>query len=325
MFFIDKLELDRQLLKLRENLEARGGISDDLRGWSWHKDSRVKPLSDFKLPVSEVTYRYCPTYRDIYLKRIAKVQAPPSIKTFRGIAYHEIFHEVSFKVKQFIYNSMIISGGELLSEFLPKLNDFVERIINFTERKTFKLNEEERSILRKECFIIYRYLIIQAAAKIDYALSKFKYINQESLANEVIPSISEKKVDGTLVGFSKELSIDVYTPFNAIADLKTGEIRDFHRHTLTAYALAIEASERTAIDFGMIIYIKVDLEKQVPYFNIDYFIIGDELRIETLEFRNRSFEILTIAKDPGKPPVCPEYCPYFSYCNLVVKKAIEYG
>jgi len=327
MFFIDRLELDRQLQKLRDDLEARGGISDDLRGWSWNKNSRIKPLSEYKLPVSEVTHRYCPTYRDIYLKRIARIRAPPSIKTFRGLAYHEVFHEVSLKVKQFIYTSKLISGGELISELFPKLEEFVERIIINTEKRTFKLSEEIRNMMKRECYILYRFLLLQAASRIDYVLSKFKFANEETLANEVIPSISERKVDGSLVGFSKELSVDLYTPFNAIADIKTGEVRDFHHHILAAYALAIEASERIAIDFGMIIYIKIDLEKQVPYFNIDYFIIGDELRIETLEFRNKSFEILTIAKDPGKPPVCPEYCPYFSYCNpnLVVSKAIEYG
>jgi CRISPR-associated protein Csa1 len=325
MFFIDRLDLDRNLQILREELESRGGISEDLRGWSWNKNSRVRPLGEFKLPVSEVTHRYCPTYRDIYLKRIAKVSAPPSLKTVRGIAYHEVFHEASFKVKQFIYSNRIISGGELINEFFPKLEDYVERIVNLTENKTFKLNQVDRDLIKRECYILYRFLIIQAASKIDYALSKYRFINQESLVNEVLPSISEMKVDGSLVGFSKELSVDIYTPFNAIADIKTGDVRSFHKHILAAYALAIESSERIPIDFGMIIYVKIDLERQVPYFKIDYFIIGDELRIETLEFRDKSFEILTVAKDPGKPLHCPDYCPYFSYCNPQLAKALEYG
>jgi len=327
VLFVDRLDLDRNFALLREEMEARGGISEDLRGWSWIKNSRVKPLSEFKLSVSEVTHRYCPTYRDIYLKRIAKVNAPPSIKTIRGIAYHEVFHEASLKIKQFIYNNKIISGGDLLSEFLPKLEEFSERIVSFSENRTFKLKQFEHDMLKRECYILYRYLIIQAASKIDAVLSKYRFINQESLVNEVLPSISEKKVDGSLVGFSKELSVDIYTPFNAIADIKTGDIRNFHRHILAAYALAIESSERIAVDFGMIIYVKTDLERQVPYFKIDYFIIGDELRIEALEFRDKSFEILTVAKDPGKPLQCPDYCPYFSYCNpqLAATKALEYG
>jgi CRISPR-associated protein, Csa1 family len=327
VLFIDKLELDRQLTILREEFESRGGISDDLRGWSWIKNSRVKPLSEFKLPVSEITHRYCPTYRDIYLKRVAKISAPPSIKTIRGIAYHEVFHEVNFKIKQFIYNNKIISGAELLNEFLPKIEPYVERIVNFSESRTFKLKQTEHELLKRECYILYRYLIIQAASKIDLALSKYKFINRESLINEVIPSISEKRVDGSLVGFSRELSVDIYTPFNTIADIKTGDVRNFHRHILTAYALAIESSERIPIDFGMVVYVKVDLDRLVPYFNVDYFIIGDELRIETLEFRDKSFEILTVRKDPGKPVQCPDFCPYFTYCNpeLIAQKAMEYG
>src|SRR5579875_598029 len=211
MFFIDRLDLDRHLQKLRDDLESRGGISDDLRGWSWNKDSRVKPLSELKLPVSEVTHRYCPTYRDIYLKRILHIKAPPTLKTIRGIAYHEVFHEANLKVKQFIYASKIISGGELLNEYMPKLDDYVSEIINRSEKRTVKLKDEERGILKRECYVLYRYLLIQAAARIDSTLSKFKYANQESIASEVVPALSERKVDGSLVGFSKELSVDLYT------------------------------------------------------------------------------------------------------------------
>lgn len=314
MFFLEKTELERRFSLLRDELIQRGGISEELRGWSWNKSSRLKGNLDIRLPVSEVTHRYCPTYRDIYLKRVAKTPAPVSVKTVRGLLYHKIFQEASIKIKQFIYLNQFISGAEMLSEYLPNLSQNLDKMLNRIEQSS-ELKEEEKELLIREGYILYRYLLVQAAARIDSALSRYPHMSLESLANEVIPSISEKKVDGSLLGFSKELSVDIYTPQNAIADIKTGEQRSFHRHSLAAYALCIEASENVAIDFGLLIYVKIDLDKQVPLFNVDAFIIGDELRLEAIEYRDKSQEILIIGKDPGKPAICPEYCPYFSYCN----------
>ncbi|MGQ9691120.1 MAG: CRISPR-associated protein Cas4 [Thermoproteota archaeon] len=36
-----------------------------------------------------------------------------------------------------------------------------------------------------------------------------------------------------------------------------GEIRGFHEYAPTGYALAIEADEETAVNFGMVIYVKL--------------------------------------------------------------------
>jgi CRISPR/Cas system-associated exonuclease Cas4 (RecB family) len=45
-------------------------------------------------------------------------------------------------------------------------------------------------------------------------------------------SIVERKVDGSLVGLSKELSVDMYEPGGMPIDLKTREPRTFHRYSL---------------------------------------------------------------------------------------------
>jgi len=47
-----------------------------------------------------------------------------------------------------------------------------------------------------------------------------------------MPPIMERKVDGSLVGLSKELSVDMYEPGGMLIDLKTGEPRAFHRYSL---------------------------------------------------------------------------------------------
>ncbi|MEM1554903.1 MAG: type I-A CRISPR-associated protein Cas4/Csa1, partial [Thermoproteota archaeon] len=145
--------------------------------------------------------------------------------------------------------------------------------------------------------------------------SKFPHIDVDSLVNQAVPPIVERKVDGSLIGLSKELSVDVYTPAYAVADIKTGEVRDFHPYAPTGYALALEADEEVAVNFGMIIYVKLTPQRPVPTINTKLFLIGDELRREFLEIRDEAFEIVANARDPGKPTVCPDYCPYYPVCT----------
>ena len=68
-------------------------------------------------------------------------------------------------------------------------------------------------------------------------------------------------------------------------------------------------------DFGFIIYVQINPSRMVPSFRLRYFVIGDELRREFLEFRDEAYEIISLGRDPGKPPKCPNYCPYYSICE----------
>ncbi|MCX8191510.1 MAG: CRISPR-associated protein Cas4, partial [Nitrososphaerales archaeon] len=90
---------------------------------------------------------------------------------------------------------------------------------------------------------------------------------------------------------------------------------EFHPYAATGYALAIEAEEGTPVDFGFIVYIQILTHRLVPSFRLRYFVIGDELRREFLELRDEAYEIVSIGKDPGRPPRCPSYCPYYTICT----------
>ena len=128
-----------------------------------------------------------------------------------------------------------------------------------------------------------------------------------------IPPVIERKVDGSLIGLSRELSVDIYTPYNAVADLKTGEVRSFHPYTVAGYALALEAEDNIPINYGIITYVKVF--QGIPRFRIKCFVVGNELRREFLEIRDEAYTLLDVGRDPGMPPKCPRYCPYYSVCT----------
>ncbi len=313
MFFLDRLDLDRRFRLLRKEIEARG-ISEDLRGWSFDSPP-VQPPSDSKyLGVSEIAGRYCETLRDIYLRRICRIQPPPSVKLARGLIFHNICHRVLFEVKKLLFDRFSgVAGYEVAEYLLPRADDVVSKCINDASFIFNKITSEEQDMLRNEALSLYKFLVIQAAAKIDNTLSKYPHATSDSIVSIAVPPVIERKVDGSLIGLSSELSVDIYTPYNAIADLKTGEIRAFHPLTIAGYALALEAEENIPIDYGLIIYVKVI--NNVPRFRVRCFVVGDELRREFLDIRDEAYAILEVGRDPGKPSRCPSYCPYYPVCS----------
>ena len=314
MFFFDRLDLDRRFRLLRRELEVRG-VSEELRGWCFDSPPVEPPSRSVLFGVGELSTRYCESMRDIYLKRILNVKPPPTIKMARGIVLHAVNRESFFAVKRLLFSGGIRSGSELIEDLLSLAEDVVDKAILESQKAlSAKVGEAEERQLRIEASALYKFLIVQAAARVDQIISKYPHSDVDSIIGVAVPPIVERKVDGSLIGLSKELSVDIYTPFNAIADLKTGKIRDFHPYAATGYALALEAEESIPVNFGFIIYVHIGPSKLVPSFRLKYFVISDELRREFLEIRDEAYEIVSACRDPGKPLKCPHYCPYYSVC-----------
>lgn len=313
MFFLDRLDLDRRFRLLRKEFEVRG-VSEELRGWSFDSPPVEPPSRSVLFGVSELAGRYCQSMRDIYLRRVLNVRPPLNIKMARGIVLHVVNRESISVVKRLLFSGEVRSGSELVEDLLPLTRDVVDGAISEAETHLAKLSDDVKDQLRVEASAFFRFLAVQAAARVDQAISKYPHSDVDSIVSVAVPPVVERKVDGSLVGLSRELSADIYTPFNAIADLKTGEFREFHPYAATGYALAIEAEEGTPVDFGFIIYVRIEPSRLVPSFRLRYFVIGDELRREFLELRDEAYEVVSVGRDPGKPPKCPDYCPYCAVC-----------
>ncbi|MEM2642455.1 MAG: type I-A CRISPR-associated protein Cas4/Csa1 [Thermoproteota archaeon] len=314
MFFLNRKDLDKRFKLLRAEFQ-RLGISEELRGWSWQSPPVEPPSGSLFFGVGDLAARYCKTLRDVYLKRVENVKPPPSLKMFEGIVYHGVATDAVTRVKSFLFERGLINGAGLIECLMPGVENACEKLLWEASNTIGRLGDKDVEVVRKNAITFYKYLLIQAASQIDLTLSKFPHIDVDSLVNQAVPPIVERKVDGSLIGLSKELSVDVYTPAYAVADIKTGEVRDFHPYAPTGYALALEADEEVAVNFGMIIYVKLTPQRPVPTINTKLFLIGDELRREFLEIRDEAFEIVANARDPGKPTVCPDYCPYYPVCT----------
>lgn len=309
MFFLDLLELDRVLRQLKI---MYGSIDESLRGWNWSNDILSPPLEGVYLSISELANRYCSTYRDVYLRRILSQPAPFTYKTVRGWVYHTVCKRVVERAKSILYLEGIVNGSRLYSSLLIDRGDNIYKILD-EYRVSSYLKEYEIEKLKKEAEALYSFLALQAAAKLDMVLSRTFRPDLESIISKVIPVDIERIVNGQLLGLSSELKIDMFADKRIVIEIKTGDIRDFHKYAVTGYALAVESDLDIPIDYGIVSYISVS-EENVKIKNKVYF-IGDELRREFLEIRDEAFNVIRRGMDPGKPPECPEYCVYHGVCS----------
>ncbi|MGC8636327.1 MAG: type I-A CRISPR-associated protein Cas4/Csa1 [Thermoprotei archaeon] len=298
---------DKRLSLLRDEL-SQLSISDEVRGWNYSSPPVRPPPSPVSLTVSELSARYCETLRDIYLRRVKKVQQPLTVKLARGSVLHEVIRATIAESKKFIYSEPKSSGYDLILKYADE--GFEAGIASLAGRPG-----EEGAIkkLEEEAKDLHLFLLIGVASRLDDARSRFPHAAEDSLVSAAVPSVSERKVDGSLVGLSRELSVDLYAPYNAVVDIKTGEEREFHPLTAAGYALALESEGQAEVNYGIITYLR--MQGKTPSVSSKYFVVGDEIRREFLEIRDEALEVVRTGKDPGKPDNCPAYCPYYSICN----------
>ena len=277
-------------------------VSPELRGWAWD-EAPIAPLMDnLKLGVSEVSSRYCESRRDIYLKKVLKMRPKTTQPMLRGKAVHSLI----VRVLKFLKKEMLKepgSGSELYMTFQTKRVSIVKEIL-----KKLSLNDD----FEHKLSLLYNYLALQLSAEYDKLLSEAPEYVRSSVSEKISGIISERLVDGSRIGLSSWLMIDVYIPPMTIVEIKTGALRDFHVLSLAGYALALESSEYTPVNHGCLLY--VHLNNGVYMFK-KLVKISDDVRREFLEERDQVMEIIYSERDPGMPNTCPQSCPFYYYCR----------
>ena len=234
------------------------------------------------------------------MKYILKEKPKLNQYMLRGLAYHKVIRDTIASLKKAMYHGYN-TGERIVEEF------FFNTTIPEKVCKRLGVDLE-----CSDCFKLYKYIVLQVSAKVDEILSKYPNVDVEDIIGLALPPFVERKIDGSLVGLSKYLSLDVYTPYSIIMDFKSGYERSEHFLSLTGYALALEADDEVDVNFGFLIYIKIN--KNV-YFNVKGFVVSDEVRREFLEVRDEIAELVDSGIDPGKPSKCPKYCSYYGVCN----------
>ncbi|MGB9846602.1 MAG: type I-A CRISPR-associated protein Cas4/Csa1, partial [Desulfotomaculales bacterium] len=152
------------------------------------------------------------------------------------------------------------------------------------------------------------------AARIQEILVRQPHVGEDSLVSLAIPVVLEKKLDGTFLGLSPNLSTDAVTfPEPVIVDLKFGRPQPFHRLTTTGYALVMEALFEFPVNLGCLVY--AEFREDRLLIKRDLHIISDELRQQFCEARDEKARLVAEEIDPGVPESCPPGCPYGSVCR----------
>ncbi len=282
---LTRLDMIRGLKRLHE-IRASDPIQEELRGWYYYSPP-VKPRAYLSLSISDVAYAYCPTKRDVYLRKVTGSKGnyeKPQI--INGTAIHKVFYKASKDVW-----SVISLGKDPIESF----NSLVPEL-------------ECPQNLQNYCIKLYKYLTMLWLSEVAKARSSY---GGESIG--LVPWLSEVRVDGSMLGLSNRLSIDALADFSLI-EIKTGKQEDFHKLGVVGYALAIESSMEIPIDYGFLIYVN-GFNRDSIEISTNAIYISSDLRKEFLDRRDDVIDMILSEKDPGMPASCPDSCPFIEVCK----------
>jgi len=159
-----------------------------------------------------------------------------------------------------------------------------------------------------------------AGSLLDYAISTNIDVRLDSEFSRLFPFQSrEINLNAQPLGFSRGAKPD-FLFANIVGDIKTGELKEFHKLTLAAYALAYEYHERQPMNFGVLLNVGFSKKRNVPiYEKTECVVVSDVLRKAFLEKRNEKFRIIRDRADPGDSAdrdSCSD-CPYYPGCRRV--------
>lgn len=305
MYFLNEEE-KKKLLRGLIPKSRRLDVADELRGWNWYTPP-LEPPYGFKLALYEVANSYCPTNRDLFLRRVMGVKTKPNSAMIAGKILHQVLADCLTNAKRNIFNNGLKSS-------MGPMTALVDTDTYLQDGFVTNLAQEHKSELKRKIKILLEFETLRINARVQEVLSKQPYIGVDALVNQAIPIVTEQKLDGSFLGLSPNLSSDAFTFAEPmILDLKFGEPKPFHRLTTTGYAMVTEAIYEHPINIGCLVYAQFKDDRLI--INRDLHIIDDELRQWFIEERDNKMQMIENEMDPGIAENCITNCPYYSTCR----------
>jgi len=285
-------------------------VVDELRGWNWNRPP-LSPVYDNKLALYEIAGKYCPTGRDIYLKKVMGEKGELNFLMIQGIVLHDVMVEIMTKAKKLVYTLGVKSYNEIFKELENNTYNIPEKYKG--------LLKEDMELLENRVNILWDFEARSITSRIQEVLARQPYIGEDSLAYHAMPVIMEQKLDGSFLGMSHYLSSDAFIFSEPmILDLKFDIKRDFHRLTTTGYALVIESLYEYPVNIGCLIYPEFRDGGRITI-KKDFHFINEELRQWFIEERDEKMRMVFEEIDPGMPEKCYENCQYNEKCPEIKK------
>ncbi|MCX8199826.1 MAG: type I-A CRISPR-associated protein Cas4/Csa1 [Sulfolobales archaeon] len=262
-------------------------VDEELRGWSWDKPP-LKPRAYLGLTISEIASKYCQTRRNIWLLRKMNVKPEATEPLQKGKLIHE---SISLAISG---ASRLLTNGYKPWEAYEALKNHWRKIAQLSECNTPRTIEA-----------IYKYTLMIVLGEASYEA----LVHGQSSPQVII---SEYRVDGSSLGLSSSLSIDVLTD-NVIIDFKYGAPREFHKLSLTGHALALESELEIPFNYGLLIYYSDGGRSIKASYRPIY--ISNNLRRWFIEERDSIIDMLLDEQEPPRDSDCPLECPFYKVCN----------
>ncbi len=298
MYFLSDEERRYVLRRLIPQARANP-VHPDLRGWNWDRPP-LTPIYDVRLGVYEIAGQYCDSGRDVYLRRVEGIQAPPNALMIEGQVLHEAITALILAAKRAIY----VHGARCEETLLELAEAPVDELVA----------GKGDGGLRRKVESLWAFEHRRVVARVQDVLARQPHIGPDALVALALPVTVEQKLDGRFLGLSSHLSADAFVFSEPLMiDIKFGERRDFHRLATTGYALVMESLYEYPIDLGCIVYVgfrdeRVQIER-------DFHLIDDELRQWFIEARDERMRLVAEEIDPGLARECYDGCPYWGRCQ----------
>ena len=278
------ISLSRALRRLHSERE-RDPVPLELRGWSWDRPP-VQPPAYLGLGVSDVAYRYCPTLRDVWLRRRGvrgEARGPVAV----GRAVHEVFHSVAVDLRRELARGV-------------RVEDVYERLYH---RASGRVGGFGWWAVR-----LYRLLALAWAGE-----AAGRSLLNGGWGFGWLPMLTEYLVDGSPLGLSSQLRVDAVGEAGVVVEVKYG-LGPSRRHAaaLAGYALALEAEAEAPVDYGVLVYVN-GVPRGEPRLRVEPVYIGPRLREEFLRLRDEAIDTL-LQGEPPRATGCSEACPFYTAC-----------
>jgi CRISPR-associated protein Csa1 len=317
-----KIAKENTLRKLVDELDHRADVT--IRGWDPESFLPAEYASIRALPVNMLANNYCPTSRDVYLKQVRNINAPPNWDSYCGRAVHKLFQLLASSAESYIRRDLQLRKFDLQKYVRTQGSRLIQKVTSDMTQVTTNIPQVRRpSQSQIDTFVEGLHKIVRmeaetAGALIDYTLSTNLDTRLAAEFSRIFPFQSrEINLNAPPLGFSLGAKPD-FLLGDIIGDIKTGQLKEFHKLTLAAYALAYEYHESRPMNFGVLLSVNLPAKRNVPiYEKTEYMVVSDVYRKAFLEKRNEKFRIVRDQVDPGEPTTrdeCRE-CPYFPKCR----------
>jgi len=265
-------------LRRLHRVRSQDPVEEEYRGWNWDRPP-LRPRAYLGLGVSEVAYRFCPTMRDVYLRRVG-VEGERNQWLRNGELVHRVFAAASEDVRREL--SLGRSGWEAY-----------ENLSRRAYARLRSLGVDARS--QRWLVDLYKKLLLRFAAD-EWSLY-----------------FSEYRVDGSMLGLSRNLRADALIEMGVVLEVKLGRPHESYRRALAGYALALEANYEVPVDYGILLYVTVSGDR--VGFSWEPVYVSTHLRSEFVEARDEVVDMLVSGREPPRAPACPETCPFRGVCG----------